>query len=193
MENIEKNVIKISKKKLIISIVVLILIVIVYLGLYLSRPHIYGLNNNTTGVMSPVVPEAYDQESNSYRNQNKTLTVNDTREFMKTSYDTQIQTRNVKSVLRDVKGSIKVANGRIDQLNETTKSGYVRFVIPKINFENFKDEIESITNEKLIIENISSDNLLTQKQSIEQQQESANNSLASLEQQEKDLLSKPAL
>ena len=111
------------------------------MGIYLSRPHTFDLSNNSTGIMTPSVPGIYDEEINYYGNQSKTLSINDTREFMKTSYDTQIQTRNVKSVLRDIKGSIKVANGRIDQLNENTKSGYISFVIPKINFENFKDEI----------------------------------------------------
>ena len=188
MENIEKKVVKISKKKLILSIIIILILGIIAIGLYLSRPHMYGLNNNSAGIVAPSVPGSYDEESIYYRNQNSTPSVNDTREFMKTSYDTTIQTRNVKSALRDVKGSIKVANGRIDQLNENTKSGYVRFVIPKINFENFKDEIESITNEKLIIENISSDNLLSQKQSIEQQQTYFNNSLSALQKQQDDLL-----
>ena len=190
MDNVEKKVIKISKKKLIVSIIVLVLLAIVSLGLYLSRSHMYSLSNNSAGFMAPSVPGAYDEESSYYRNQKSALSVKDTREFMKTSYDTTIQTRNVKSVLRDVKGSIKVANGRIDQLNENTKSGYISFVIPKINFENFKDEIESITNEKLIVENISSENLLNQKQSIEQQKQNADNSLMGLEQQQKDLLAK---
>ncbi|MEI8270402.1 MAG: hypothetical protein WCG45_03450 [bacterium] len=191
MENVEKRVIRISRKKLIITIVIIVIMFILGCGIFLfNSTRYYSLSNNTGNIMTPSVPGVYNEDSNSYRNQNNTLSINDTREFMKTSYDTTIQTRNVKSVLRDVKGSIKVANGRIDQLNENTKSGYVRFVIPKINFENFKDEITSITNEKLIIENISSSNLLNQKQSIEQQQQNVNDSLSRLQQKQKDLLSK---
>lgn len=191
MENREKKVLRISRKKFIVTIVVIVVLFILGCGVYLfNSTRYFGLENNSAGVMAPSVPGVYDGESNYYRNQNNTPSINDTREFMKTSYNTTIQTRNVKNILREVKGAIKVANGRIDSLNENPKNSYVRFVVPKVNFESFKEEIESITHEKLITENISSENLLNQKQSIEEQQQNANNSLASLQQQQKDLLAK---
>ena len=193
MENIEKKVIKVSKRKLMFFLFIIALLAFILIRLsFLSVNNIGSYN---TGVMykttqsgnnalERMVPPEY------YPYQNSTPSVNDTREFLKTSYSADIKTRNVKSALRDVKSAVRVASGRIDNLNENEKYGYVSFVIPKINFENFKDEIESITNEKLIVENISSENLLGQKQNIEEQNKNATDSLLTLQQQKKDLTSK---
>ena len=55
--------------------------------------------------------------------------------------------------------------------------------VGKTNFDKFKDDIESITNEKLITEDISSQNLLQQKQGIEGAQKIVDGNLASLKKQ----------
>ena len=176
-----RKIIKISRK----NVVIFILVVIV--GLILLNKNDYPRNyiNNiatkmesTSGISMPFVPDAYPNEISSIR---------DTREFMKVNYGAEIKTRDVKDVMGDVKNAIRDADGRIDNLNETPKYGYINFVIPKNNFNNFRAEIESLTNEKLYIENTSLQNLLTQKQSIEQQKESATASLAELQKRQKDL------
>jgi hypothetical protein len=113
--------------------------------------------------------------------------VTDTREFLKVSYNATLKTRDVRETVRDVKGAIRDAEGRIDNENTSDKRGTISFVVPKSKFDAFRDEIESLTHSKLYTETISSQNLLNQKQGIEQQMQTATSSLASLEQQKRDL------
>jgi len=201
MENIEKRkkVIKISKKGTMVFAVIVIIIGAILLGFKIFSPHNicdFGDCGRITGVNRVATP-SFSENSKSVSSDYSLMpyyqnnpTINDTREFLKTNYSAEIQTRNVKRIVLDIKNVVRDVNGRVDSSNENPKNGYVSFVIPKNNFENFKDQIAGITNEKLIIENISSDNLLSQKQSIEQEQNSANASLASLQQQQKNLISK---
>lgn len=191
-----KKVIRISKRGTAVFVIVLVIIGTILLGFWLTRPREiinYGYNNGISGVVAPTVSRLdskvmYPEYPMPYPQNN--LTVNDTREFLKTSYNAEIKTRNVESTVRGIKSAVRDVAGRVDSSNENPKNGYVSFVVPKSNFENFKDEITSITNAKLITEGISSENLLGQKQSIEQQQQSANASLSQLQQQQKDLASK---
>jgi hypothetical protein len=199
MENINnRRVIRISRKKLIISVVVVLLIIgfLIYFGLMRSNGPVMTSQENGGTLQIP--SSAYDTSEKSANIYNRDYpyqyqgnpTIEDTREFLKTSYNAEIQTRNVKNTVRDVRNTVRDVGGRIDSSNENPKDGYVSFVVPKSNFDNFKDEIASITNEKLIIENVSSENLLSQKQSIEQQQQTATDFLVQLEQQQKDLIAK---
>ena len=191
-----RKIIRISRRKLIISVLVILLILgfLIYFGLMrLGRPMMTSQYNNTGGMQAPSYP--YDKELNVNdqiypQMYQENSTIEDTREFLKTNYTANIKTRDVHNVMSDVKNLIRDASGRIDRMNEGDKSGYIGFVVPKSNYENFRDEIESITNKKLIAVSINSENLLTQKQSIEQQQQSASDFLAQLEQQQKDLTSK---
>ena len=109
---------------------------------------------------------------------------------MKVAYGADIKTRDVKEVMKDVKSAINDADGRIDNINESARYAYVNFVVPKTNFNDFKDAIEDITHEKLITENTSSQNLLGQKQSIEERTKTASDLLSELERKQKDLNAK---
>jgi hypothetical protein len=113
--------------------------------------------------------------------------ITDTREFLKTSYSAYIKTRQVEEVITTVKNMVKGSDGRIDSINTSEKSGRISFVVPKSKFDAFKGEVESITHEKLYTENVSAQNLLSQKQSIEEQTASVNNNLTSLKEQKKNL------
>jgi len=187
-----KKVIKISRRKMIIFVVILILGFVLF-SLFNRKNNQYnniGVVNETQSKGGISAPSAPSISPTYYPNQYETSSVKDTREFMKVTYGASIKTRDVKSAMRDVKNSINEAEGRIDSLNESTKYSYVSFVIPKSNLNNFKSEIESLTNEKLYTENSSSQNLLGQKQSIEQQQTAAADSLAQLQKEQKDLTTK---
>jgi Ca2+/Na+ antiporter len=116
--------------------------------------------------------------------------ISDTREFLKTSYASEIKTRDVSDTVKDVKNSVKGADGRIDSLESSEKYGYISFVVPKSKFEAFRDEIESLTHEKLYTEDISSKNLLTQKQGIEEQETDVNYRLTNI-QIEKERITNP--
>lgn len=123
-------------------------------------------------------------------NQNENGSIADTREFMKVSYSGNIKTRDVKDTARDVRGIIRDMEGRVDSENVNEKYGYIKFVIPKSNFDDFRDEIESITHKKLYTENTSSQNLLSQKQNIEEQSGQATMTLGQLQQSQADLTKK---
>ena len=184
MEN-TKKVIRISRKKLIV------LVIIVIVGFLLLKENRYKYDippmmgttesrGSGNGVSAPSMPDYYPYPGD-------TSSAKDTREFMKVSYGAEIKTRDVKDVMGDVKNAIRDAEGRIDNISETTKYGYVNFVVPKSNFNNFKAEIEAITHEKLYTENSSSTNLLGQKQSIEEQEKSINTSLIDVKNRQKSL------
>lgn len=122
-----------------------------------------------------------------YNDQGKKSSVEDTREFMKTSYTGTLKTRDVSGVTRDSEEIIRNSGGRVDSLNKTDKSGYISFVIPKSNLFEFKYQIEQLTHKKLYVEGSSSINLLNQKQGIENRTEDANETLYRLEAQKEEL------
>lgn len=105
----------------------------------------------------------------------------DTRQFMKVNYSGTIQTRDIKGIARDVRGIIRDTEGRIDDEMVAEKYARVSFVIPKSNLDDFRDEIESLTHKKLYVETTSSQNLLNQKQSIEERADLTNKSLSDLQ------------
>ncbi len=205
MENKPRKVIRISRTKLIIGIVVLLLILatLVVLGrtrnMLVGGGHYGAMEMSSSGsVSSADIPRVdfgddYSVQSNSqypsryptpYPNPSPDST--DTREFLKVSYSAQIQTRDVADKVKDIKNAVRDAEGRVDNLSSSDKYGYVSFVVAKDKFDQLKDEIESLTKKKLYTENISSQNLLGQKQGIEQQGESIATRLAQLEKQKKD-------
>jgi len=189
MEN-TKRVIKVSRRKLIIFVIIILILGFLFLRdnryKYIDGPM---MGTTTGGSMIPnniyekSMPEYYPSPIQ----YNDTSSAKDTREFMKVAYGAEIKTRDVKDVMGDIKNAIRDAAGRIDNINETTKYGYVNFVIPKNNFSNFKAEIEAITHEKLYTENTSATNLLGQKQSIEERKSTATNSLTVLKNKQKSL------
>lgn len=189
--------IRISVKKLLGAVfVVLILAAVIYVALFLfSRTRTTPL----LGIVSKKPSEA-DRVETSLSNAPQAIVgkmpfdigfsqpdISDTREFLKVNYSANISTRDVSRVVRQVKGAVREVEGRVDSENSSEKRGRVSFVVPKSKFEKFRDEIESITHKKLYTETVSSQNLLSQKQDLEQQMESAESILSRLEQQKKDL------
>jgi len=186
----EQRTIKISRKKSIIAIVVLLVILVIWFftrttsftSSYSPRDIGPITNNYPTAAMMPV-PSPYPP----YRD-TQTSSISDTREFLKTNFGADIKTRDVPAVVTNVKNIIKGADGRIDSISSSDKSGRISFVVAKSKFDDFKIEIEAITNKKLYSETVSSQNLLTQKQNIEEQAKNASTSLADFQKQESDLL-----
>jgi hypothetical protein len=180
-----RKVIQISRRKFIIVILV---IVVILLGFWLqskSRPTYFGRSDEKISI--PQFGGGNSDIAYPSPGYNGQPTVNDTREFLKVNYSGEIETRNVSDTVKRVKGAVREAEGRIDSEQTSKKYGHVRFVIPKSNFEEFRSEVESITHAKLYTESVSSQNLLGQKQIIEQQQASATATLARLEQEKKNL------
>lgn len=193
-----RKVIKISKrkvKKVIISI--LVLLVLLVAGLFFLKTRTFRTDNYNAMGIAPSIPNEFGSfDSSNYKteslgikifNSSGQQSIRDTREFLKTDYRALVYTRNVSSVVKDIKNIIKGSDGRIDTSNSSERSGYVGFVVPKSNFESFRDEIESITHKKLYTESISSQNLLGQKQNIEQQTDNIVNTLSNLKNQKETL------
>jgi hypothetical protein len=173
MENNIEKVLYISRKKTIVTIIILLILgFIVCMGLPAIRNKTFGLSNQSQMMVGMPPPHPGYSESNGL--------ITDTREFLKTSYSAQIKTRDVPSVMDKAESIIHDMGGRVDSINNSTKSGYINFVIPKTEFYEFKDQIEKLTNKKLFTETEFSQNLLGQKQNIEQEADIIVKSLAEL-------------
>ena len=189
-----RKVIKISRKKFVIFTIIIVLVSLAWwvLSSFMSArmgstdtsimlPEVYGLSENNSVVTD------YAGKMMPYPGGGQQVDITDTREFLKTNYSATIKTRDVAGVMKDVKNSIAGADGRVDSFYSSEKSGRVSFVVAKSKFEAFRSEIESLTYAKLYTENISSQNLLSQKQSIEGQTTAVLTSLESLQKQKENL------
>ncbi|MCR4281003.1 MAG: DUF4349 domain-containing protein, partial [Candidatus Kaiserbacteria bacterium] len=122
-----------------------------------------------------MVPDRYPYP---YPYPNPDVPVTDTREFLKVYYNASMQTRDVQGLTRRVVTTVRGYDGRIDNESSSQQYGYVSFVVPQSKFEAFRDELEGLVNSRFLKVNISSQNLLPQKQSIEEQQKQADSALA---------------
>ena len=183
------NTIVISKRKLVIVVIIAVLVflgVIVWSSLF-SR---IGMRSSETAIQAPDI--GYGDYSATkmmepYYRGGQQPTITDAREFLKTSYSSTIKTRNVADMTRDVKNAIAGADGRIDNFYSSEKSSRISFVVAKSKFETFRSEIESLTYAKLYTESVSSQNLLSQKQQIEEQTSNVLDSLENLQKQKEDI------
>jgi hypothetical protein len=191
--NTSRRIIRISKKKIGIALIILVIIAFVVYAYNINRPHYYGGMEDGAAIPQFDVGAGTSGAPSDYRGgmyYGGQPDVTDTREFLKTSYSSQIKTRDVRDAVKRVKGAVREAQGRVDSETSGPKYGYINFVVPKAKFESFRDEVESITHKKLYTENVSSQNLLGQKQNIDQQMNQATSSLADLEKQKSDLTTK---
>ena len=106
--------------------------------------------------------------------------ITDTREFLKTDYNATIRTRDVSTITRRVETTVRGFGGRIDSSNNSPKWGFVSFVVPASKFDSFRNEIESLTDARFITTEIRNENLLPQKQSIEEQRKQIDKELTEL-------------
>lgn len=113
-----------------------------------------------------------------YPYQNPDVPVSDTREFLKTYYSATLSTRDVQGLTRRVETTVRGYDGRIDQESSSPQYGSVSFAIPQGKYEAFRTELESLVGSRFIVTSISSQNLLPQKVSIEEQQKQADTALA---------------
>lgn len=181
-----QKVIKISKKKLIWrSIAIVILAILIWLGtsFYYSTRGI-GVGGSLQSSMIPGVPSNTVMPSGYGRNKSG---IEDTREFMKTNYSGTVKTRDVAEVVYEVEEMVRDLDGRVDSVNSSEKSGYVSFVIPKDDLFEFKYRMKELTHEKLYIESTSSQNLLYQKQDIEERTGEVSENMEDLQAQKASL------
>lgn len=193
-----RRVIRISRTKFVVMIIIVVILALLVFGGYRMLTTTFGTNSVAPMMDFPVM-EYQSRDSMGESKANSVMPyypdrypggqgdITDTRQFMKTSYSANIKTRNVQKVVNDVNNIVKGMDGRVDSMNSSERNGYITFVVAKSDFESFKTQIAMLTSAKLYSENISSQNLLSTKQNIEEQTTNVENSLASLNTQKKNL------
>lgn len=104
----------------------------------------------------------------------------DNREFIKTDYSASIQTGRVAELAQRIQTIVRGFDGRVDSSGNSDEQGYVSFVIPAGRLDAFKTEVKSIAGAKFYTESLSSQNMLSDKRSLEDQQNQTNNTLSQL-------------
>ncbi len=127
----------------------------------------------TSGSVGMKSPDYYP-----YPYPNPDVPVTDTREFLKIYYNASMQTRDVPALTRRVETVVRGYDGRIDNESSSEKYGYVSFALPQAKYDAFRAELEGLVGSRFLKVNISSQNMLSQKVSIEEQQKQADTALA---------------
>lgn len=120
---------------------------------------------------------------------NNNFPISDPREFLKKDFNAQIKTRNVPKLSGRVQTTIRGFDGRLDASTIGGTSAYFSFVLPATRLDSFRAEIKSLIPGWFYTEQTSEQNLLPQKQSIEQAQKQAQDNLKALEAQRDQLIS----
>lgn len=110
-------------------------------------------------VMLPVSPAIPERGS-----------ITDTREFMKTDYQARLRTREIATAWQRAQTLVRGMGGRVDSANISEHSAYIDFAIPVDKLDGFRNELRTIVPlARFFTENISSQNLLSEKRAIESQ------------------------
>jgi hypothetical protein len=104
----------------------------------------------------------------------------DSREFIRTDYNASVSTRDVEDTVRQLETLVRGSDGRIDSLSSSEKFGSISFVLPATKLDSFRDRVEEVAGSRFIKVNIYQENLLPQKQSIEEQKKYVEESLAAV-------------
>src|SRR3989338_2639119 len=134
--------------------------------------------SSASSAPSPAMMNSKPYSPDRYPYYNQDVPVTDTREFLKVYYSANMRTRDVQGLTRRVVTTVRGYDGRIDQESSSPQYGSVGFVIPQSKYDAFRVELESLVNSRFLTVNVSSQNLLPQKQSIEEQQKQADDTLA---------------
>jgi predicted nuclease with TOPRIM domain len=134
-----------------------------------------GLRANESSSLGSSLSRIFSPES-----QPAEVPITDNREFLKTGYNATIKTRHTQELAGRLQTTVRGFGGRVDGAVSSPLSGFVRFVVPADKFEAFRGETKNLAGERFYAEQISSENLLPQKQSIEQQQKDAEQNLSAL-------------
>lgn len=132
------------------------------------------------------LPSAMSEAGNSMlksapQNVPQDVTIEDTRQFLKTDYGAYLKTRKVDALSAQLQILVRGLGGRVDSASSADKSGYVSFVLPAEKLEAFRAQLKSIAGEKFVNEHVQTENLLSQKVSIEDQTKDVEQQLAQLQ------------
>jgi len=122
-----------------------------------------------------IAPDMY--YPNPYPYPTPDVPITDTREFLKVYYNASMRARDVQGLTRRVETTVRGYSGRIDQQSSSQQYGSISFAVPQSKYDAFRTELESLVPSRFLTTNISSQNLLPQKLSIEEQQKQADTAL----------------
>jgi uncharacterized protein DUF4349 len=105
----------------------------------------------------------------------------DNREFLKTGYNSSIKTRHVPELAGRLQTTVRGFGGRVDSASSSPEYGTVSFVVPASQFEAFRNEVKNLAGARFYTEQTTSQNLLPQKRSIEDQQKAGQENLSQLQ------------
>lgn len=184
------------KKRLIVNSISLVILFVFYFFFSLSQ-NMVGIGQGgsvpipalsgsySTNTSRTMMPDFYRNDYNNYGNNN--VNISDTREFIKKTFSATLKIREVESTAKKVEVLIKGMDGRIDSSNVSTQYGYFTFVIPKSKLDEFELQLRTYTNVKFYSQQVSSQNLLNEKQNLERNQDTTKNSISSLTTQQKQI------
>ncbi len=104
----------------------------------------------------------------------------DNREYLKTDYSASVQTNKVQELTGRLQTTIRGFDGRIDSTYNYSNQGYISFVIPASRVDAFRQEVKTIAGARFYTENLSSQNMLSDKRSLEDQQKQNNDNIKQL-------------
>lgn len=105
----------------------------------------------------------------------------DTRQYMDVYYNIEIKTRKVEKNAAHAETIIRGHGGRINTINSAKKNAYISFDVPKSEFESMKDALKELAGERFIEESVRANNLLPQKQEIENTVTAAQEDITTME------------
>lgn len=127
---------------------------------------------NQPSVLSALLPDN-EKRLAIYVQPKPEKTIADVREYIKTSVNATIATRDIADTLAHTLVIIHGYGGRADSYSSDKENGYIEFVIPKINFDKFKADITELAGTRFIEVSESGQNMLGSKIAIERQDEFA--------------------
>ncbi len=160
------------------------------MGIQYSEVTALGRQDGIGGVVDSVANRAKsivgDFVQPEYQQFGSTAAVDD-REFLKYSYNSNIQTREVEEVATKILTIVRGYNGRVDNARINDQYANVSFVVPKDELLNFKMEIKALVNKRFYQESLYLQNLLPEKVYLEDSAQSASKLLSDAQDKLKDL------
>ena len=133
----------------------------------------------------PMPPDYYP-----YPPDNGQPTIKDTREFLKTDYNATIRTRDVSTISSRAQTMVRGYGGRLDSAATNERYASLSFAVPQNRFDQFKIELKSLVGKRFYTEAVVVQNMLGQKQNIEEQTAANSSTLASVIKDKTDLTKK---
>lgn len=121
---------------------------------------------------------------------NPSTPITDDREFLKYSYNANLQTRDVEEVSTKILTIVRGYKGRVDSARINDNYSNISFVIPKDDLFSFRAEVKALVGKRFYQENLYLQNLLPEKVAIEESTEVVSKNLVDLQDKLKEFTEK---